>query len=434
VTQAQAAPVSSFTSDKTSGNAPLTVNFTSTSTGTITSYSWSFGDGGTSTNQNPSHTFSSSGSYTVTLTVTGPGGSNSSNNTITVAQAQTLTLTTTAITSITSTTAISGGNITNDGGSAVTARGVCWSTTANPTTANIKTSDGTGTGIFTSNITGLTANTTYHVRAYATNSTITAYGTGNDQIFTTSAAVVVPTAPSSLTANAINPTTVNLTWTDNSNNETGFEIQRQNPNNSNLWVVVTTIGPNVTNYSNTGLSETWPGYQVRAINASGSSAFSNIAYAPAKLRIINNLYSSTSSSGNDWGNLNTVIWVRIGPTQASVQQNGNTYERLTPYDAVASIGLVISPAYNSTSSWADFPVSTYGYGGNYYTYIQCGWWDLDINTFLWVKHASSVLCNNGTCCCIKGMYNTFTNHTSGYVVVTMTGLGFPEGSWNNTLK
>jgi PKD repeat protein len=84
VIQAQIAPVSSFTSDKTSGNAPLTVDFTSNSTGTITAYSWNFGDGGTSTNQNPSHTFSSAGTYTVTLTVTGPGGSNSGSNTITV--------------------------------------------------------------------------------------------------------------------------------------------------------------------------------------------------------------------------------------------------------------------------------------------------------------------------------------------------------------
>jgi PKD repeat protein len=91
VTQAQVAPVSSFTDDKTSGNAPLTVNFTSTSTGTITSYSWSFGDGGTSTNQNPSHTFSNSGSYPVSLNVTGPGGSNASSKTITVTSGTNIT-------------------------------------------------------------------------------------------------------------------------------------------------------------------------------------------------------------------------------------------------------------------------------------------------------------------------------------------------------
>jgi uncharacterized protein (TIGR02145 family) len=86
------------------------------------------------------------------------------------------TLTTSAVTSITTSTAVSGGNITSDGGGTITARGVCWSKTQNPTTSDSKTTDGSGTGIFTSNLTGLTANTTYHVRAYAVNSAGTAYG------------------------------------------------------------------------------------------------------------------------------------------------------------------------------------------------------------------------------------------------------------------
>ncbi len=97
-------------------------------------------------------------------------------------------LTTTEVTDITLSTATSGGNITNNGGSAVTARGVCWSTTENPTTANSLTSNETGTGIFVSNMTGLTAGTTYYVRAYATNSTGTGYG--NQVTFNTSAVLV----------------------------------------------------------------------------------------------------------------------------------------------------------------------------------------------------------------------------------------------------
>ncbi|MBA4318202.1 MAG: hypothetical protein C0412_07360 [Flavobacterium sp.] len=85
-------------------------------------------------------------------------------------------LTTTAISSITAGGAISGGNISSDGGFAVTARGVCWSTGQTPTIADNKTNNGTGTGSFVSNITGLTENTTYYVRAYATNSNGTGYG------------------------------------------------------------------------------------------------------------------------------------------------------------------------------------------------------------------------------------------------------------------
>ena len=77
---------------------------------------------------------------------------------------------------ISNTTATSGGNITFAGTSSVTTRGVCWSTVANPTTTNSKTTDGNGIGIFSSSIAGLTSGITYHIRAYATNSVGTSYG------------------------------------------------------------------------------------------------------------------------------------------------------------------------------------------------------------------------------------------------------------------
>lgn len=93
------------------------------------------------------------------------------------------TLTTSEVTEITQTTAISGGNITDDGGAQVTARGVCWSKGETPTINDSKTEDGTNTGHFISNITDLELNTTYHVRAYATNNEGTAYG--NKMSFTT---------------------------------------------------------------------------------------------------------------------------------------------------------------------------------------------------------------------------------------------------------
>ncbi|HDP75601.1 MAG TPA: SusF/SusE family outer membrane protein [Bacteroidales bacterium] len=86
------------------------------------------------------------------------------------------TVTTADITDITSSSAKSGGEVTDNGGATVTARGVCWSTLPNPTIANEKTTDDNGDGTFTSSITGLMPNTTYYVRAYATNSAGTAYG------------------------------------------------------------------------------------------------------------------------------------------------------------------------------------------------------------------------------------------------------------------
>jgi hypothetical protein len=91
---------------------------------------------------------------------------------------------TSVVSSIEETTAQSGGNVLNEGASSVTARGVVWSTSENPTLAdNVVTDAGTGAGAYTSSITGLTGATTYYVRAYATNTNGTVYG--NQQSFTT---------------------------------------------------------------------------------------------------------------------------------------------------------------------------------------------------------------------------------------------------------
>ena len=94
---------------------------------------------------------------------------------------------TTTISSIKGTSAVIGGDITNNGGGAVTSRGVCWGTSSNPTTGDNSTVNGSGTGIFTSNLSGLTRKTTYYVRAYAINSAGISYG--NEVSFTTTNAV-----------------------------------------------------------------------------------------------------------------------------------------------------------------------------------------------------------------------------------------------------
>jgi len=98
-------------------------------------------------------------------------------------------LSATALSAITATSVISGGTITSDWGAAITARGICWGTVQNPTIANSKTTDGSGRGSFTSAITGLTGNTTYYIRAYATNSAGTGY---SSQIGFTTLPVIAP--------------------------------------------------------------------------------------------------------------------------------------------------------------------------------------------------------------------------------------------------
>ena len=86
-------------------------------------------------------------------------------------------VTTANVTNITDTSAGCGGNVTDEGNAAVTARGVCWNTTGAPTTADSHTTNGSGLGSFTSSITALTSGgQTYYVRAYATNTDVTGYG------------------------------------------------------------------------------------------------------------------------------------------------------------------------------------------------------------------------------------------------------------------
>lgn len=116
------------------------------------------------------------------------------------------TITTSAVTDITSNGAVCGGNITSDGGSEVIRRGLCWSLSENPTVSDSNVSCESGTGGFTGAITGLTSNTTYHVRAFATNAIGTSYG--EDRHFTTANGGGNVTKPT-VTTNAISTISTN---------------------------------------------------------------------------------------------------------------------------------------------------------------------------------------------------------------------------------
>jgi len=110
-------------------------------------------------------------------------------------------ITTTVITQINTTSATGGGMVTSDGGSPVTARGICWSITENPTTTDNKTVNGSGVGVFISELEGLSNNALYYVRAYSTNEFGTAYG--NQESFKTLEGIL-PTVSTTITSNITN--------------------------------------------------------------------------------------------------------------------------------------------------------------------------------------------------------------------------------------
>ena len=179
------------------------------------------------TNSQKSTNGNGSGNFTAAISGLNPGtlyyirsyaingvGTGYGNSVSVTTPAQTPTLTTNQASSITSTSLVTGGNITGDGGASITARGVCWDTNQNPTILNAsaysannevtqlnaKTSDGSGKGEFVSSITGLSPGTTYYLRAYATNSAGTSYGNQITAATPATAPVLTTAEASSITS------------------------------------------------------------------------------------------------------------------------------------------------------------------------------------------------------------------------------------------
>lgn len=143
------------------------------------------------------------------------GGGNCAGSPVSIQVTTSATLFTNAASSITSNTAVAGGNIANDGGQPISQRGVCWNTAPNPTTANNITNDGSGLGTFASNLTGLSSGTVYYARAYAINSAGIFYG--NEVSFTTNTAIITSTHSCGAT-NVHNPNLTYGTMTDQDGN------------------------------------------------------------------------------------------------------------------------------------------------------------------------------------------------------------------------
>ena len=136
-----------------------------------------------------------------------------------------------------------------------------------------------GSNAVSFSVTGLSASTTYFYRVASFNDAGNS-AFSNTASATTSASTPLPAAPSGLSATAVSSTRINLSWTDNAGNESGFMIERcKNPNCTN-FAQIAQIGANVTTFADTTVNKnTAYNYRVRAFNATGNSAYSNTASA-----------------------------------------------------------------------------------------------------------------------------------------------------------
>ncbi len=193
------------------------------------------------------------------------------------------TLSTTVVSNITTISATSGGVVTDNGGSTITASGICWSTTTGPTIVlSTKTTDGNGL-IFASNLTALAATTTYYVRAYATNSIGTAYGNEVSFATTTLTVPIITTSPiTNITSNSAS--SGGIVSSNGGSNISVSGICWSPTNNPTIALPTKTTDGNGVNFTSniTGLTAGTT-YFVRAYatNTTGTAYGNEVSFVPA---------------------------------------------------------------------------------------------------------------------------------------------------------
>ncbi|MBN1919602.1 MAG: fibronectin type III domain-containing protein [Anaerolineae bacterium] len=244
-----------------------------------------------------------------------------------------------------------------------------------------------GANVTTYNSTGLTCGTPYYYRVRSYNTAGNSAYSNTANATTSACPPAIPAAPTNLSATAASAMQINLTWTDASNNETGFKIERS-ANGANGWVEIATVGANVTVYSNTELTCGTPYYyRVRSYNTAGNSAYSNMANAttsacpptiPAAPTNLSAAAVSTTQINLTWTDASsnesgfkiersengTSDWAEIGTVSANVAGYNNTgltsgtpyYYRVRAYNAAGNS--TYSNIANATT-WSDNAASVY---------------------------------------------------------------------------
>lgn len=270
-------PVATATADPTGGDVPLSVAFSSAGTtdpdGTVAAYAWDFGDGGTSSEASPSHTYTVGGPYVVTLNVTDNQGAQSMQEVLVQAVAPNIPP-----------VAVASSNITSGPVPLDVIFYAAGSYDPDGFVGNIHWDFGDGGEYW--------GGTAYHTfdQQGTWPVTLTVFdgrgGTGTASLVITAGQPSAPVAPSNLVAIAFTSDWINMTWTDNSNNEDGFKVERCQGTaafcdaNPSQFAQIAQTGPNIDYHGDTGLPPaTTYTYRVRAFNVSGNSPYSNTSTA-----------------------------------------------------------------------------------------------------------------------------------------------------------
>lgn len=269
---------------------------------------------------------------------------------------------------VTTSTATCGGNVTSDGGANVIQRGVCYSTSPNPTTSSQVVTSGTGTGSFTCNLTGLSANTTYYVRAYAINSAGTGYGT--QKSFTTGSGGSAPSAPTGVSA-TVSGSRIMVSWNSVSNAD---EYIVYWSNNGSSYIDIGTTS-DLYFYDDAPSEDNY--YEVKARNNYGESAFSSPVYCHySSGGNVDGWLQYDDGNGIDalgFTNGGTIYWANMFPTSMLGQYVGTSIVEIEAL--LNSTGTYTLQIYSGGTSSPGTLVAEINFTHNY---SEFGWYTMSL--------------------------------------------------------
>ncbi len=259
-------------------------------------------------------------------------------------------VTTRSVTEIDGRNATGGGEVLNDGGSAVISRGLCWNHGTQPSLLNYQTMDGTGTGSFTSKLTDLNGNMIYYVRAYATNLT----GTGYGEVISFTSFGQMPEA-SAISATQVKETTATLNGKVNTNNlptTVTFEYGTTTEYKSSVSSAEGILegGKSEVSAVISGLkSASFYHFRIKAVNSLGIAYGNDIKFSTILTDIEGNNYNVV--------NIGSQIWMQEN-LKTSRYNNGNLI--VTTFSPALDISNEVNPKYQWDSNIAGY--------GRFYTY------------------------------------------------------------------